>query len=75
MTMTTLDHIRMDREHREKRAAKIAATLPLGDYYASDDRLMRHSRDVIGGQFVYKAATHWDACLIMLAMADRGDKA
>lgn len=65
--MTTADDIRIVREAREAAAATIVATLPPGDYYAFDNAVMQRGSRVP----VVTCDTHWDACLIMLAIGRR----
>lgn len=57
------------REVREARAAERAAQLEPGSYYASDHFVMLRAP---GGSVLGTAAvaceSHWDACLVLLAM-------
>lgn len=61
------EEVRREREAREAAAKAIAETLPEGRYYAADsDVCDEATRDV-----VFSAASHWDACLIMMAAHER----
>lgn len=59
------DHVRLDREARERAAKELAATLPPGEYHAYDQFVI----DSKTRQAVAQCATHWDACLTMMATA------
>lgn len=63
---TSLEQITAEREAREAHAASIAATLEPGDYFAYDNWLVRRNDN---GTWTYliECASHWDACLIMIA--------
>lgn len=62
--MTTIEQIRTEREAREADAQRIAATLPPGDYHAYSNTVVdSNSRETVAS-----VASHWDACLILLAI-------
>lgn len=63
----SLDRIRQQRADQESRAATRAAELPNGDYYADGKDCV----DRISGIRV-TCESHWDACLVMLAVGNRG---
>lgn len=52
------------RKAREAEAARIAATIPPGEYHAYNNTVV----DSNSRETVHSAASHWDACLILLAM-------
>lgn len=62
-----VDQIRMDRERREREAARIAADIPPGDYSASGNDVIEHGTRAI----IATAASHWDAVLILLAISKK----
>lgn len=62
--MTTLEQIKTEREAREVSAKLVAAALPAGDYYADGNDCVNRLTGV-----KTPCATHWDACLVMLAAA------
>lgn len=64
--MTPRDRIRADRERREAAAKELASTLPSGDYYADDSAVV----DRLTGIRTECRGTHWDACLVMLAIPE-----
>lgn len=61
--------VRQIRLEREATAARIAATLPAGDYYAAGNGVYQHGKP----ERMALATSHWDACLIMLA-ANRSNR-
>lgn len=58
-----MDTIAQERIERERAAAKLAHTLPAGDYYASGTAVIDRNT----GLSTECGGTHWDACLVMLA--------
>jgi hypothetical protein len=62
--MSTAEAIRVEREEREACAKDRAAKLQPGDYYADGVFLKR--RD--DREFRLRCETHWDACLVLLAL-------
>lgn len=64
MTVTA-DMIREHRERREARVREIAVTLAPGDYHAYDNFVVNSTTREI----VAECATHWDACLVMMAVS------
>jgi len=58
----TVDDVRREREAREAQARKAASTLPPGNYYADGNVVRDHDARTPW----YIAASHWDACLVML---------
>ncbi len=61
--MSSVDAIRVERERREAVARERAAKLPAGDYYADGWDVCEH-----GGRLVLQCESHWDACLVLLAL-------
>lgn len=59
--------IREERERAEAAAQQIAAAIPPGKYHASGLHVVNSDTYEI----VAECATHWDACLVMLAAARR----
>lgn len=71
----TASDVRKDRELREARAADRASQLEPGDYYASDNFVM--VRPPVGsalGTVAVTCETHWDACLVLLALGKANDE-
>lgn len=71
--ITNMHEITFQRKEREKRAAEIASTLEPGDYYADGNNVMRHGSIALGTKSVVatECASHWDACLVLLALGNR----
>lgn len=64
--MTTVEAIREDRERREAVAAERASKLkPGGDYYASGKAVIERTH---GYPVAVYCESHWDACLVLLAI-------
>lgn len=61
----SLDEIRANRTAREAQAKDTAAALPAGDYYADGHDVRDHATRAV----VASCASHWDACLVMMAAA------
>lgn len=66
----TVDEFRQQREAREHAAFWAAAPLPLVDMYADGNDVRRHDTR----ESVYTAASHWDACLVMMAAHNRNEE-
>lgn len=69
-----VEAIRALREMREARAATRAEQLEPGDYYASDNFVM--VRAPVGsalGTVAVTCESHWDACLVLLALGKAKD--
>ena len=65
----TADEVRIERERREAVARDRAAALEPGDYYASDNFVMvRPPVGSVLGTVAVTCETHWDACLVLLAL-------
>lgn len=65
--MVSLETIRKEREANEAAAKLTAATLPIGNYYASSSNLMRHGSNEV----IVECASHSEACRLMLAINSR----
>lgn len=63
----TVDDIRKEREAREAAATIIAETLPDARYYVADSEVRNEDTQEV----VHTAASHWDACLVMMAAHGR----
>lgn len=63
----TVDDVRREREARERTAFFVAAKLPLSHFYADNNDV----RDEETHEVVHTAASHWDACLVILAANSR----
>lgn len=63
----TVENSRAERIVREERAKDRADTLPVGEYHAYNNTV------VDNGTYkpVMTVETHWDACLVMLAVANK----
>lgn len=65
----SVEAIRIERERREAVAAERASQLEPGDYYASDNFVMvRPPVGSVLGTVAVACETHWDACLVLLAI-------
>lgn len=61
--MMTADDVKREREARECAARAIAESLPIARYYAADNEV----RNEATHEVAFEAASHWDACLVMMA--------
>lgn len=67
--ITTLEDIRTERELREHRAARRAATLnPKLEYHASGNYVARFENNQ--ELMIVGCESHWDACLVLLALPE-----
>lgn len=68
----TVDHIRAAREAAEARAAERAFRLdPSEDYHASGSDVVLYDPLFERVSSVVQCVSHWDACLVLLALARR----
>lgn len=67
-SITTLERITRD---REARAAERAAALKPANYRAFDKWVEYYDRDNKCMVQVLECETHWDACLVLLALGTR----
>lgn len=60
----TVEQVRADREARERRAAERAKDIPPGEYHAYDNFVVCNRTY----ETVVECETHWDACLVLIAI-------
>lgn len=71
----TVEQVTEQRLRRERKAAERASQLEPGDYYASGNFLMRRMPGASAvGSVVMECETHWDACLVMIAIKQEPGK-